>query len=262
MFGDPDDRACCSARATACGRGSRDCFRSRRRAIPPPMGARGAGAARAPAQRRPAARRRSRAQGSSAAWSPSTICRSSFAPGEILGLIGPNGAGKSTMFNLISGALPLDARASIVFDGESIGGSAAVSTSRVAASAGPSSTFEADLRPCRCSTTWRSARTCAERSGVPRAALRLDRREEARDARRSRRADRRAWACTSHMHAAGGLAGARQAAHRRDCTRARRRSDAAAARRARGGTALPARSRSSRALLRGLQEGGYDHPAR
>jgi len=28
--------------------------------------------------------------------------------GEILGLIGPNGAGKTTMFNLITGALPLD----------------------------------------------------------------------------------------------------------------------------------------------------------
>src|SRR5262249_27561052 len=29
--------------------------------------------------------------------------------GEILGLIGPNGAGKSTMFNLLTGALHLDA---------------------------------------------------------------------------------------------------------------------------------------------------------
>lgn len=32
-----------------------------------------------------------------------------LAKGEILGVIGPNGAGKSTLFNLLAGALPLDA---------------------------------------------------------------------------------------------------------------------------------------------------------
>jgi len=39
--------------------------------------------------------------------------------GEIVGLIGPNGAGKTTVFNLISGALPVQ-RGSIVFRGEDI----------------------------------------------------------------------------------------------------------------------------------------------
>ncbi len=32
-----------------------------------------------------------------------------LAPSEILGVIGPNGAGKSTLFNLLAGALPIDA---------------------------------------------------------------------------------------------------------------------------------------------------------
>ena len=41
--------------------------------------------------------------------------------GEIMGLIGPNGAGKTTFFNLISGALPIDA-GTIVFDGVKISG--------------------------------------------------------------------------------------------------------------------------------------------
>ena len=41
--------------------------------------------------------------------------------GEIMGLIGPNGAGKTTFFNLISGALPMDA-GTITFDGIKISG--------------------------------------------------------------------------------------------------------------------------------------------
>lgn len=41
--------------------------------------------------------------------------------GEIVGLIGPNGAGKTTMFNLISGALPVQ-EGSIRFKGEEISG--------------------------------------------------------------------------------------------------------------------------------------------
>src|SRR3990170_4823750 len=41
--------------------------------------------------------------------------------GEVFALIGPNGAGKTTMFNLLSGAHPLD-RGQIVFDGQPIHG--------------------------------------------------------------------------------------------------------------------------------------------
>ena len=46
----------------------------------------------------------------SAASGPSTTCRSTVAPGEIVGIIGPNGAGKTTLFDLISGFTPADAR--------------------------------------------------------------------------------------------------------------------------------------------------------
>ncbi len=96
--------------------------------------------------------------------------------GEILGLIGPNGAGKSTMFNLISGALPLT-RGRIAFCGEEIAGRDA-SPSLAWASRAPFSTC-ACCRRCRCSTTSRSAPICAADAGVLRAALRLDRDEEA-----------------------------------------------------------------------------------
>ena len=41
--------------------------------------------------------------------------------GEILGLIGPNGAGKTTLFNLVSGAIQLDA-GTITFNGQKISG--------------------------------------------------------------------------------------------------------------------------------------------
>ncbi|MCY0096707.1 ABC transporter ATP-binding protein [Hoeflea ulvae] len=39
---------------------------------------------------------------------------------EILGIIGPNGAGKTTLFNLLAGAVPIDA-GTIVLDGKDIG---------------------------------------------------------------------------------------------------------------------------------------------
>lgn len=45
----------------------------------------------------------------------------SIEPGQVIGLIGPNGAGKTTIFNLITGAYPLDG-GSIRFDGREIGG--------------------------------------------------------------------------------------------------------------------------------------------
>ena len=41
--------------------------------------------------------------------------------GEILGLIGPNGAGKTTLFNLLSGAIQMDA-GTVMFDGQKISG--------------------------------------------------------------------------------------------------------------------------------------------
>jgi len=98
-------------------------------------------------------------------------------PGEILGLIGPNGAGKSTMFNLISGALPLS-RGTITFNGQRIGGR---------------QPFQ--IAPLGIGRTFQHVRLIAGMSvldnvalgaylrgkaGVARAALRLDRREEAR----------------------------------------------------------------------------------
>jgi branched-chain amino acid transport system permease protein len=57
--------------------------------------------------------------------------------GEILGLIGPNGAGKTTMFNLITGALPLD-EGRIGFLGQDITGRA----QRRIARAGIARTFQ------------------------------------------------------------------------------------------------------------------------
>src|SRR6478752_6367988 len=98
-------------------------------------------------------------------------------PGEILGLIGPNGAGKSTMFNLISGALPLS-RGTITFNGQQIGGR---------------QPFQ--IAPLGIGRTFQHVRLIAGMSvldnvalgaylrgkaGVARAALRLDRSEEAR----------------------------------------------------------------------------------
>jgi branched-chain amino acid transport system ATP-binding protein len=53
----------------------------------------------------------------------------SLAAGEFAALIGPNGAGKSTLFNLIAGALPLDA-GRIMFDGTPLVGDAAARARR------------------------------------------------------------------------------------------------------------------------------------
>jgi branched-chain amino acid transport system permease protein len=96
--------------------------------------------------------------------------------GEILGLIGPNGAGKSTMFNLISGALPLTA-GSIVFEGESTAGRQPFHIARL----GICRTFQhVKLIPAMSVLDNVALGAYLRgRSGVTRAALRLDRREEA-----------------------------------------------------------------------------------
>jgi len=96
--------------------------------------------------------------------------------GEILGLIGPNGAGKSTMFNLISGALPLTS-GTIAFEGQSTGNRQPFQIARL----GICRTFQhVKLIPAM-SVLDNVALGAYLRgsSGVTRAALRLDRREEA-----------------------------------------------------------------------------------
>ena len=127
----------------------------------------------------------------------------SFAirPGEILGLIGPNGAGKSTMFNLISGALPLTA-GDVVFRGESIAGRTPYEIARARHRAHVSAR-EARAADDACSTTSRSAPTCAAARASLRAALRLDRAEEARTRAEAARAIARVG-LAAHMHDAAG----------------------------------------------------------
>jgi ABC-type branched-subunit amino acid transport system ATPase component/ABC-type branched-subunit amino acid transport system permease subunit len=96
--------------------------------------------------------------------------------GEILGLIGPNGAGKSTMFNLISGALPLTG-GTIAFEGQLTGSRQPYQIARL----GICRTFQhVKLIPAM-SVLDNVALGAYLRgsSGVARAALRLDRREEA-----------------------------------------------------------------------------------
>src|ERR1700675_1598599 len=96
--------------------------------------------------------------------------------GEILGLIGPNGAGKSTMFNLISGALPLTA-GTIAFEGQSTGNRQPYHIARL----GICRTFQHVKLIPTMSVLDNVALGAYLRgsSGVTRAALRLDRREEA-----------------------------------------------------------------------------------
>jgi len=97
--------------------------------------------------------------------------------GEILGLIGPNGAGKSTMFNLISGALPLT-RGTIRFNGEAIGSRQPFEI----AQRGIGRTFQ-HVRLIPAMSVLDNVALGAYlrgHAGVLRAALRLDRGEEAR----------------------------------------------------------------------------------
>jgi len=97
--------------------------------------------------------------------------------GTILGLIGPNGAGKTTMFNLITGALPLD-QGRISFLGKDIGGWA----QRDIARAGVARTFQhVKLRKnMTLFDTVMLGTYCRTRSGFLAGILRLNGREEAR----------------------------------------------------------------------------------
>jgi branched-chain amino acid transport system permease protein len=97
--------------------------------------------------------------------------------GEILGLIGPNGAGKTTMFNLLTGALPLD-HGKIAFLGKDITRSA----QRRIARAGIARTFQhVKLRKTMTLLDTVLLGTYARtRSGFFAGVLRLDRGEEAR----------------------------------------------------------------------------------
>jgi ABC-type branched-subunit amino acid transport system ATPase component len=97
--------------------------------------------------------------------------------GEILGLIGPNGAGKSTMFNLISGSLPLTA-GDVRFCGASIANRQPYEIARL----GIGRTFQHVRLIASMSVLDNVALGGFLRgeAGVLRAALRLDRAEEAR----------------------------------------------------------------------------------
>jgi len=123
-----------------------------------------------------------------------------IAPGEILGLIGPNGAGKSTMFNLISGALPLTT-GDIVFRGKSIAGYTPFEIAR----RGIGRTFQHVKLVPRMSVLDNVALGAYLRghSGVVKAALALDRNEEARTRAEAARAIERVG-LAAHVHDAAG----------------------------------------------------------
>jgi ABC-type branched-subunit amino acid transport system ATPase component/ABC-type branched-subunit amino acid transport system permease subunit len=123
-------------------------------------------------------------------------------PGEILGLIGPNGAGKSTTFALISGALPLTA-GSVVFRGEGIGSRPPYEIAR----RGLGRTFQHVKLIGSMSVLDNVALGAYLRgsSGVVKAALRLDRAEEARTRAEAARAIRRTGLDAHMFDAAGSL---------------------------------------------------------
>jgi branched-chain amino acid transport system ATP-binding protein len=123
-------------------------------------------------------------------------------PGEILGLIGPNGAGKSTTFALISGAMPLTA-GEVVFRGEPIGSRAPFDIAR----RGLGRTFQHVRLIAQMSVLDNVAIGAYLRggSGVVRAALRLDRAEEARTRAEAARAINRVGLGPHMFDAAGNL---------------------------------------------------------
>ncbi|MEO8305149.1 MAG: branched-chain amino acid ABC transporter ATP-binding protein/permease [Betaproteobacteria bacterium] len=124
----------------------------------------------------------------------------SIAPGEILGLIGPNGAGKSTMFNLISGALPLTS-GEVLLRGESIIACRPFEIAR----RGIGRTFQHVKLVPRMTVLDNVALGAYLRggSGVVKAALRLDRAEEARTMAEAARAIARVG-LAAHLHDTAG----------------------------------------------------------
>jgi ABC-type branched-subunit amino acid transport system ATPase component/ABC-type branched-subunit amino acid transport system permease subunit len=128
-------------------------------------------------------------------------------PREILGLIGPNGAGKSTMFNLICGALPLSA-GDVRFCGASIGGRQPYEIARL----GIGRTFQHVKLIGSMSVLDNVALGAFLRSeaGVLRAALKLDRGEEARVKAEAARQIARCRLDPHTFDAAGSLALGRQ----------------------------------------------------
>ena len=123
--------------------------------------------------------------------------------GEILGLIGPNGAGKSTTFALISGALPLTS-GEVVFRGESIGSRPPYEIARRG--------IGRTVQHVKLIPTMSVLDNVAlgaylrGRSGVVAAALRMDRREEARTRAEAARQILRCGLEAHMFDAAGSLA--------------------------------------------------------
>ncbi|MET0202956.1 MAG: branched-chain amino acid ABC transporter ATP-binding protein/permease [Casimicrobiaceae bacterium] len=126
----------------------------------------------------------------------------SIVPGEILGLIGPNGAGKSTTFSLISGALPLSG-GDIAFRGESIGSRPPYEIAR----RGSGRTFQHVKLIAQMSVLDNVALGAylRGRAGIVRAALRLDRADEARTRAEARRAIERVGLAAHMFEPAGSL---------------------------------------------------------
>jgi len=123
-------------------------------------------------------------------------------PGEILGLIGPNGAGKSTTFALISGAHSLSS-GDVLFRGESIGSRPPYEIAR----RGLGRTFQHVKLIATMSVLDNVALGAYMRgtTGVARAALRLDRAEEARTKAEAARAIARTGLAAHAFDIAGSL---------------------------------------------------------
>ena len=122
--------------------------------------------------------------------------------GEIVGLIGPNGAGKSTMFALISGALALTS-GEVLLRGESIGNRPPFAIAR----RGLGRTFQHVKLIGQMSVLDNVALGAYLRgsSGVVRAALKLDRAEEARIKAEAARAIERVGLAGQCFDSAGNL---------------------------------------------------------